>query len=293
MMSIIDYIKIKYQRREIHLHSIEEWVKILSEGLSMKYSTIPYSINPGFLYRARSNWDNNNKSVIDIFTNSDDLWAPLPNNIHKQGRCNNIGQSLLYCCVHDPTITLFELSPEENTEMTVMEYEVKGNIGPLGVLGIKEISLLGDDFKKIFGNHFDKLPQASNELDDFLSSVFNIRDNEIYNLTNAITRIFLSDQKADIIPNFIKPPKSIGFGYKSVASDIGGMNIALEPDEVKDVLIPNIAYKCKIIKRYDQHCYSIQWTHQTNKIENGKLFWESKVREVEHITDILIPVTRS
>src|ERR1022692_1414873 len=59
------------------------------------YSAPRYQINPGGLYRARINKDADGNPV-DYFLHTDNLWAP-PAQITKKGRCNDKGESVLYC----------------------------------------------------------------------------------------------------------------------------------------------------------------------------------------------------
>lgn len=292
LISIIDNFKRYFEESNFKTLTVMDWKNIFSKELSHIFSTRPYSIDPKWLYRARLNFDCD-KRPIDFFKNTSALWAPPRKKIKQQGRCNTAGQSLLYCS-SNPTTTLFETKPETGTEITVMEYKLLGEIGQVGVVGVKDVMTIGEDYKNIFSNHFQNSTEETMLLDDILSGVFkskteNIKAYPIYNLTNAVTKIFLHNQKNDLIPQHLIPPKSIGLIYPSVETIITlGINIVMEPREVKNKLKPNIAYKYKIIKRHDLHFYEILLTHRTKKIyPNGEMAWELKRdNQTEYITDL-------
>ncbi len=287
----IDKFKKYFEEKSLKTLTVANWKKIFSEELSKNFSTQTYSIAWKCLYRARPNFDCDKKPV-DFFTNSTELWAPPRKKIKRQGRCNIIGQSLLYCS-SNPLTTLFETKPNTGTEITIMEYKLAVEIGPICVVGVNDIIKIGDNHKKIFGNHFNNSTKESILLDDMISCVFKSKTENsetfpIYNLTNAVTQIFLHNNKNDFIPKYLIPPKTIGLIYPSVETvAVLGANIVMEPRKVKNKLKPNIAYKYKIIKRYDQHCYEIQLTHRTKKIyPNGEMVWElNQDSKVEYITD--------
>lgn len=275
--------------KNINMLSVDDWKNVLSSSLAFKYTTKPYDINPKILYRARPNFDSERKP-IDFFTHTKELWAPPAKCVGKDGRCNVKGQSTLYCAT-SVTTTLFEVRPDTGEELTFMDYDVTGDITSLGIVGCKEITLLGDDYNDIFGGHFNDSSNDAETLDDVLSKVFKTRHSKeypIYNLTNAVFQTFTDAPKKDIVPDFLKPPKFNGVIYPSLATDkLLGINIAMDPDAVKHLLKPFSAYKYKVLKKIDDHHYEIILTHRTSNIaENGELTWtENENAVVEKITD--------
>lgn len=271
---------------------IENWKNIFSKELSGLFTTRQYSINPNYLYRARPNLDCSGKPII-FFKNASDLWAPPRSKTKKQNRCNIKGQSLLYCSTC-PTTTIFEVKPASGTELTIIKYKTNSKIGYLAAVGVKEIMTIGADFYEIFNSHFDNSSEETRILDDILSDVFKSKTQNtdlfpIYNLTNAITQIFLNNQKADSIPQSLKASKFVGLIYPSVETEVVlGANIVMTPKNVKNKLIANVAFKYQIIKQYDEHFYEILLSHQTKKIyPNGELAWELKQDpKAEYITDL-------
>jgi hypothetical protein len=289
--------KIESFKRHLHPDNLKnlstsEWKKIFSSELAFTFTTKPYNVNPNFLFRARINLDSD-KKTIDYFNHVDELWAPDKMWVKKQGRCNEIGQSILYCstCLMS---TLFEVKPDTGNELTFIEYRTFERIKQLGAVGIREIVTIGDDYKDLFGNHFANSSVVSQTLDNILSDIFkskteNTETHPIYNLTNAILQIFLHEPQEDIVPNDQKPPKFNGLIYPSVeTTKITGMNMALEPLAVKPLLKPHIAFKYKVLKKHSEHLYEIILTHMSKEINpDGKIQWTPQTNAVvEYISDI-------
>jgi len=271
--------------------TVYEWVNIVSKEMLSNYSTTPYHINPYYLYRARVNVNETKK--VDFFENANELWAPPNEKVKQQGRCNSRGQSILYCSTSELT-SLFEIKPENNAEVTIIEYESICDIGLLGVIGVNELIDVGADYKTLFGGHHKHSSPKALLLDEVFSEIFKSRDKNsesfpIYNLTNAIFQIFLTNTKTDLLPPHAIAPHFKGIVYPSVTTRKPlGMNMALYQNEVKEILKPSIVYKYKILQKYDEHRYTIILTHKTIAIgKNGELYWEEIQNSiVENVTDI-------
>lgn len=177
--------------------SVKNWKEIFSKELSNIFNTKTYGFNPEFVYRSRINLDKESNH-INFFNNTKDLWAIPPKKAKNQGRCNLAGQSLLYCS-SVPMTTIFELKPKTGESITILEYKTNGEIGPLGIVGVNDILNISEDYKRIFSNHFKNNSEESILLDNILSNIFKTKSDNtinfpIYNLTNAITQIFLNKQ---------------------------------------------------------------------------------------------------
>lgn len=278
--------------KNIKTLSIQDWKNLLSTELAFVFTTKTYDVNPNYLYRARSNIDGNNKP-IDLFKNVDELWAPPSKFINRDGRCNIKGQSILYCAT-SPTTTLFEIKPNYGEDVTIIDYDVIQKIKNLSVIGYKEIILIDDYYKAIFGEHLINSTRDSIILDGLLSAIFkssHSKEYPIYNLTNAIFQIFTDEPQNDLVPDLLKLPKCNGLIYPSIATDkLLGINIAMDPDAVKEILRPYAAYKLKVKDKLDEHHYIIARTHVTENINAlGEMSWiELDVPIVEQITDLPI-----
>lgn len=272
--------------------SIQEWKELIHSKLAFTFITKFYDLNPRILYRARLNIDEE-KKPIEFFTHIKELWAPEGSMIKRLGRCNIIGESTLYTAT-SPTTCLFELSPDEDTEITFMDYDIRAKIENIGIVGCKEIMLLGNDYKRIFGQHFIDNTLHSELLEDMLSSIFKSEHSKefpSYNLTNAIYQIYTDEVKNDLVPEHIRIPKCNGLIYPSIATNkLLGINIALDPIAARHLFKPVKAYKCKVQNKPDKHHYEMIQTHETVKIgSDGKLMWiKSSNKNTELITDLPI-----
>src|ERR1019366_5569897 len=116
--------------------SATEWEEILRRELSNSlYSKTLFHPPPYTLYRARLNPQTGSPEAN--FQNSKELLAS-PQNLCQQGRCNKKGDSLLYCSTK-PSIIIYELKPAIGDEFTIIEYDCRKGLGPLCMVGIKEI----------------------------------------------------------------------------------------------------------------------------------------------------------
>lgn len=292
---IIEKFKNKLSPENMRKFGVTDWKEFFSGEMSQIFSTRSYSFNPVYLYRARLNFDSNGKP-IDFFNNVSDLWAPPYKKVKKQGRCNMAGQSRLYCSTN-PTTTLFELSPETDVEKTVIEYKCIDEIKNLALIGANEVVSVNDNYQRIFGNHFKGRKEETLLIDEILSFIFrgktqNAHTFPIYNLTNAITQIFLHKQPTISPFGHPLPPSNIGLIYPSVeTSKPLGVNLVLDPFQAKKYLKPDIAYKYKVIKKHSTDFFDIKLTHQTSKIHpNGQMVWKKCLdSKIEHITHLPTP----
>ncbi|MCX6185897.1 MAG: hypothetical protein NTU43_02730 [Bacteroidetes bacterium] len=284
--SIVEKFKNQLTANNLIKYSVKDWKCFLSQQLSMKFSTKTYNYNPEYLYRARLNF-NEKKEPVDFFCQSNELWAPPFKKATIQ-RCNLAGQSMLYCSTC-ATTTIFEINPIPNTEITIMEYKCSEEIKQLSILGLEQIVSINDNLKNIFGNHLNGKSEETIIIDKILSSIFKSRNIKcskvpIYNLTNAITQIFLNKQQGDF---FAK--QNIGLIYPSVETKkVLGANIVMNPKVTKQILKPNIAYKYKILKAHSPHHFEILLTNKTSNIaDNGFMNWEVISDPIiENITDL-------
>lgn len=272
--------------------SVDDWVNIISDEMSLNYITTPYKLDPKVLFRARVNADGDGNK-IDFFTNISDLWAPADKDVKKQGRCNTKGQSLLYCSSSLLT-TLYEVRPQPNHDITIIEYESLGEIGLLGVLGVTSLIPVSADYKKIFKKHHKHMTKKALLLDNHFAEIFKSKDENseefpIYNLTNALSQIFLTNTKSNLFPPHVISPSFKGLVYPSVSTRKAlGMNMAFYPNDVKDALKPFRAYKYKILEKYSEHKYAVVMTHFTKDISDiGSFSWVENVKcRVEITNDI-------
>lgn len=287
---IIEQFKNKLTPENVRNFGVREWKEFFSGEMSNFFVTRTYFFKPEYLYRARLNLDSNGNPV-DFFDNISELWAPPYKKIKKQGRCNMPGQSRLYCST-SPATTLFELSPDTGLENTVIQYKCVDELKNLAIIGANEIMSINEKFHEIFGNHFKGRKEEIILIDDLLSLIFRGKNTEafpIYNLTNAITQIFLNKQTGASPFGNPLPPTNIGLIYPSVETSMPlGANLVLDPLAAKNCLKPNIAYKYKILHKHSTDFFDILQTHKTRRIyPNGQMIWErcydTKIEYITHL----------
>lgn len=256
--------------------SVAEWKKALKLKFPNQFhsKTLVHPV-PHLLYRGRINCEPFVQE--ENFRNSQQLWAP-PENLCKQGRCNKNGQSLLYCSI-DSSIIVFELRPSVGDEFTIMEYRCLKELGPLCMVGIKEIH---EKHKTLSGKILDYYNDLSVErqLIDYAIGVMFKSDKqssfpELYNITNAITSIYLDDQRSNVSQD-----KMLGLIYPSIThADFYGVNVVLVPELAKKILKPVVAYKYKVLAKYKEYSYKIIKTHSTERIpRSGILKWKKETK---------------
>jgi hypothetical protein len=276
-----------FEPNEVKVRTISQWKDIFSNELSYVFSTKPYGVDFKWLYRARKI-----DKGDELFDHTKKLWAPPRKKVSDTGRCNVKNQSMLYLSSHVTTV-LFEIKPSETEKLLVMEYQSLGEIGPLNIIGVRDIIQINDSFNALFKNHFENSTDESTLTDDFLSIIFKSKTQfelgyNSYNLTNAIAQIFLHNQKG-LDKNMPMPPKSIGIIYPSVETvKVLGANLVVNPLNAKSKLKPKKCYCYDILRKHDEHHYEIKLTHETSKIyDSGQMKWNLLFdQKVEYITDL-------
>lgn len=282
------YLEELFSEQSLRRKSASEWFDIFSTTLSGKYSTTPYKINPGYIYRARVN-------NVDFFNNSKDLWAP-PYKLVSKGRCNAQNQSMLYCSAI-PTTTFFELDVQKGDVVTIIEYKFTDEISPLKLIGWQELNNASrcfgslNAYERIFQNHFANASEDCLLIDRFLSERFKTRKTDenkeyLYNITNAIVKLFLyrSDDRRGWVGN---GTPSIGLLYPSVQTDIPSINYVFKANEIKSYIKASKVYMYKILEKRGLHFYAAQLTHQTSKIRpDGHLVWQKVESKIEYLSDL-------
>lgn len=164
-------------------------------------------------FRARAIPDNDHVAPLKTISKVEDAWE-APNEIIKvPGRLNKVGQSILYCCPHDPFLAIDEARATGNRRVAIIKYR-----------SIKDISFgsLGD-YKN------SRLPkdEGTELFYSFLESEFarDIQpgDEDQYKLTQSI---------ADSYFNY---PNQDAWYYRSVQSS-EKFNLAFLPGKAKSCL---------------------------------------------------------
>ena len=164
-------------------------------------------------YRARAIPADDVQIPLRTLSKSSDAWEPPPEFVKVQGRLNDIGQSILYCCPYDPALAIQEARASSNKHVAVMVYQAKRDIR-VSVIGSYEASDLPKDamtrlFYSFLEEEFARFAPIGNEHE--------------YIVTTTV---------ADSYFNY---PDQDAWCYRSVQSE-GKFNVAFLPGKSKDAV---------------------------------------------------------
>lgn len=280
----------EFSDEELLKKTTEEIKSIFGKAFNEQFSTTTYRFNTGAVYRGRPNWDGKLKKEVELFLHTDELWAPPPGDYLSQGRCNGKGQSLFYCTNNSSAI-LWELDCQPGNKLTIGLFENKEDFYPLGIIGAKKIAEIDNSHRDIFGNHYKNITSNGQRLHDMVEKFFTSKGSQYYNVTNAITSIFLHDNTSVPLPSVMTTPESMmGVIYSSVAAQLNVYNIALQPEHSKQALKPVEYHKIVVEERPSPNHFVITYTHASREIKpDGTIEWEKlKSPKTEGITDITL-----
>lgn len=228
----ISFLREKIERIEnaaIAGASAEELSKLISP-LTRGYLTSTTYLNGPF-FRGRKA-----TSVASIKTLKD-LWSPPPS-LTPQNRVNEFRAPVFYCSATDHIATR-ELNLMPGDRIVVLKCLLKNTEKRPHVLSIGNFKNVIRTGKSVSGNKaegafdFRKLPSEIKNnallIDSFFARVFTEKEKTYFNLTNAISKFYLSSSEVD------------GLVYPSVKSN-GGLNLALKVEAADKLLEPDIIY---------------------------------------------------
>lgn len=263
----------------IELNHVEKTIEELKEELFkvlIGYTDTVYKINFTALFRARKNKNN------ESFTNWKELWCPPEHKIEKIGRCNDIGESIFYGSIR-PETALFEIRPKLGDKITLLDSQKIGrdiSIHAIAVPQLLQADVLVQEILKDYYDSPEKRDIKNRVVNDFLNEEFiriiDERNQHHYKTTVALSKIFLIDGKTE------------GLMYCSVASEIGGVNIAIKKEVANEFLEPVEAYEYVVIKQYNETSFTFQLLRVCRKFtKDGDFIWESRPAELprfQHLT---------
>ena len=265
------------------------WSKLFGD-FYQGYATLRYKLNPGSVFRARINRDRGKK--VDYFNHINELGAPDEKRVTKIGRCNSVNESVFYCSF-DTDTTLFETSPKEGEEITIMEYLTPFFLEDLNVIDIDNLSIIYPDLNEIFINHYDYTNVPPNyvnwikTIDRFLANEFQAIVNEknafLYQITNGIKDFHLRENKVLYVKSFQQKPSN-GLLYPSVNPKRSGVNLVLKKNYYKRVLVPKKAFKYFVETKLDNFDYRMIKTAVSKEISSdGQIYWQEEIGDFQRV----------
>ena len=249
------------------------------------YATKQYSINPGgVLVRGRIN----KKSCLFrkniLFSNSRNLWYPLPDDVRTLGRFNDVSESYFYCS-KEPETVLRELKPKTSDWITILECEIDDQVkAPLFLIGIKHLKNVSSEFARILEDHAtnkfhdtETQKQLNLLLDEFINDLAQKEDKNYYKATNAIARIYLQARIAGLL-------------YPSIATkNHDGTNFVFKTDFADANIRPYHAVVYEVIDK-TPNSYFMKRIYESHFLhgQHGRLNWKKLPENIEPPAEYVI-----
>ena len=263
----------EFKKLDIQNLSVAQIQKHLST-LITGHARTPYLLNPEGVFRARKNYD------IPEFNSVNEVWYPdwskIDKRYHKEGRCNDIAQSLFYCATELAT-SIIECRPSLNDVITLTSFasinpQLRAKVNPIGVGFLQK---LDNGYKTIFAEHY-KAKEGSVDtynnnikIDDFLNEIFHLNvaagEEWRYRPSIAITNILLDGEFDAII-------------YPSISAKMTGANYAFKPGFADENFYINNGRMYKVVEITSTHC-QMQVIKVLDKVD---------ARGKDHYTDAII-----
>lgn len=194
-------------------------------------------------YRARihNNLKGNSKeSVLHEFSHEGEFWNP-PAEFTPLGRCNDVGESLLYCSTSWETAIL-ECKPKVGKYISVISFRLKdkekfpfveigSRINPIGVQYLSQIKSLIEN--EMFADYdFENRNDEYKKMDVFLDDLFHLKINHknkfLYKLSIAVTKCMMKN-----IQMGYTLKQMHGMIYSSIERDMKNYNILFRPNHAR------------------------------------------------------------
>lgn len=237
---MIDINKLREQSIQV---SLDEIIKLVENLITQVggYQTSSWSnlVVPG-LYRGRNHnhlQGNIKDGELKIFNDESEFWNPPVKALTQYGRCNDIGESLLYCSNSWET-SILETRPIVGSFISVSIYKLKQNsfnpntpfgsrVIPVGIQYLSKIDNLKKHFKGVDASN--RNPKFY-ELDSFLDELFHCDvdddNNHAYKLSVAVTRCMMKNiltssgaillRHAMMYPSIIRNKQSYNFVFRPI-----------------------------------------------------------------------------
>ena len=230
--------------------NIKQLTNIIEKNISSlkTYSTfyIP-DFKENQLYRCRSHHFIDGdfyKNVNKPFSSEIDFCNPPKSPNIKMGRCNDNGESLLYCS-NELKTAILETNIENRNFISISKYllienEIKNSTLVASLIGIQYLSKIDERFKR---PHLINKDYNFFKFDNFLDELFHKKVSEdekyLYKLSNAIAKCIMNDILVDSIDNndklinreLIQQDCMI---YPSIVRDKRSCNFVFRPQKARE-----------------------------------------------------------
>lgn len=157
-------------------------------GSVLSFSVMTHFYPKGTVFfRARAVPEADREIPLQMMAKVQDAWDPPPEFVTRQGRLNAIGQSLLYCCPHDPWLAVCEAQALQSQNVAVIVYS--------SIVDVK-VAKIGDNRSE----HQKGDPKADlfyKFLDEEFSKIASDGEESVYSISAAIADTFFNYPEQD------------------------------------------------------------------------------------------------
>lgn len=212
------------------------------------------------LYRARKHnhlEGNLRDEVLHRFESESEFWNTLPE-FCPLGRCQDIGESLLYCSTSWDT-AISEVRPNTGDYVSVSVYNARpkpnnpeellgSRIVPIGVQYLSQIERL----KHMFENYnFNGRSVGFYELDNYLDDLFHKdvddHNQHLYKLSTAVTRCMMKNVTDGVVVK-----QTHGMIYSSIVRNRSDYNFVLRPIHARTIYVLHQAQTFRVLESTDE-----------------------------------------
>lgn len=235
--------------------SIDELEKLVAERITESgdyHRSFWTNLNAPQLYRARIHnhlEGNVREGILNSFVHEGEFWNPPADKIIEFGRCNDLGQSLLYCSNSWET-AVAEVRPIEGDYLSMAVYRTKqdglgSRISPVGIQYLSQIESLAAGQMLVDYEISDK--KEIIEMDNFLDELFHLEvgneEKYKYKLSIAVTNCLMKNIQIGEALQAMH-----GIMYSSIVRNKQNYNLLLRPTHARTIYKLYQVQTFKVIK---------------------------------------------
>jgi hypothetical protein len=218
--------------------SIAELTTLVEKTVPLGFtSDILKTFKPNGFFRARphNHLDGSlTGNSLHSFEHEGEFWNRPAKQIDEPGRCNDIGESLLYCST-DPVTAIIESKPSIGNYVSVSSFELRDTNIFIGswvkFIGEQYLAQI-PDIKHLFSAEDINRTQEFKEMDTFFDDLFHMEVNEenkhLYKLSVAVTKCMLKNLFDGKNQRLID-----GMMYSSIERDKKSFNLIYRPEHAR------------------------------------------------------------
>lgn len=175
---------------------------------------------------------------FEEFTYQSQHWEAPCSKVRDYGRCNNIGESLLYCS-NSLNTAILECQPQKGKFITISSYESNYNIDSDGEIIHLDLAIVGKKYlsdipelNRMFKRFRDaNIPEETMAFFDFLDDLFHEDSRTSYKVSAVVSKCLI---------NSVYTKRNLqtrgGMMYPSIVRDKKSFNIVLKSDYAKKIM---------------------------------------------------------